>query len=156
MSTNCAFISSTQLHHPATAVFARQREAHLRFNINQRQRSATPTALVIHLFCPTIARPAQHQHLATWRRQPTLRSGSIQHQRQPRQHFRSSMRSPSAVHLRVVGMNTQCMRFSSRSVAIGRTLEALATTAEIDIGNMRHQQQLRPSASCALAAIRRL
>ncbi len=36
-----------------------------------------------------------------------LRSGSSQHQRQPRQHLRSSMRSPSAAHLRVVSMSVQ-------------------------------------------------
>ena len=36
-----------------------------------------------------------------------LRSGSGQHQRQPRQHLCSSMRSPSASHLRVVSMSVQ-------------------------------------------------
>jgi hypothetical protein len=135
-----------------TAASAQQHEVHLRFNISantQRHRQRSSSAR---------HKPSQ-RNLSIWQLgggSLSSKSGSIQHQRQPRQHLRSSMRSPSVVHLRVVSMSVQHQACVSAAAAfvIGRTLEALATTAEIDIGDMRHRQQLRLSASCALAATR--
>lgn len=55
MSTNCAFISSTQLHHPATAVFARQREAAFQ---HQSAPTLSDTDSVSHPFVLPDHRPA--------------------------------------------------------------------------------------------------
>ena len=86
-----------------TAASAQQHEVHLRFNISantQRHRQRSSSAR--HT-------PGQ-RNLSIWQLgggSLYLRSGSGQHQRQPRQHLCSSMRSPSASHLRVVSMSVQ-------------------------------------------------
>ena len=61
----------------------------------------------------------------------------------PRQHLRSSTRSPSAAHLRAVSMSVQHQARVSAAAAsaTGRTLEALATTAETDIDDIQHRPQ---------------
>jgi hypothetical protein len=53
------------------------------------------------------------------------------------------MHSPAAAYLRVVSMSVQHQACISAAAAptIGRTLEALATTAETHIGDRQHRPQ---------------
>ena len=58
------------------------------------------------------------------------------------------MRSLSAAHLRVASMSVQHQAHVSAAAAsaFGRTLEALAATAETNMGDIQHQpQQPQPS-----------